>query len=194
LDAATNGVTEIPSVTTTLASILLPLKKDNTLDSGSLTVSVFNPEYLLNRTRWIRDILDPQIARQGPDTLSSDEVLQLDDLLRKLLAANLSQTDLRYSRLHLAVEAIASRATRWPARLVERCDLLKSVWEEQYGGPLKGWGTMLYESDGGRLHGICHPEDTTTEELLTKWVRQPDANLNPACSRRCGDLGFVPGE
>jgi hypothetical protein len=193
-DQPITGVPEIPSVTTALASILLPVRRDSAYDSSALTVSLLNLDYLLSRTRWIRDVLDPQIARQGPETTTADEVLQLEDLLRYLLAAKLSQNELRYSRLHLAVEAIASRATRWPKRLVDRCDVLKRAWEKQYDTPLKSWGTMLYEKDGGRLHGICEPEDTSDEDLLSKWATQPDAKPNPSFSRRHGDLGFVPGE
>jgi hypothetical protein len=158
------------------------------------STSIFNPSYLLSRTRWIRDILDPLIARQGPEALSSSEILHLDDFLRTLLSADLPQADLRYSRLHLAVEAISGGATRWPSGLVERCDLLRESWEGRYGAPLKGWGTLLYEGDGARLGGVCRPADVTREHLLLRWLRQPDAKLNPAHSRRCGDLGFVPGE
>jgi hypothetical protein len=158
------------------------------------STSIFNPSYLLSRTRWIRDILDPLIARQGPEALSSSEILHLDDFLRTLLSADLPQADLRYSRLHLAVEAISGGATRWPSGLVERCDLLRESWEGRYRAPLKGWGTLLYEGEGARLGGVCRPADVTREHLLLRWLRQPDAKLNPAHSRRCGDLGFVPGE
>ena len=154
--------------------------------------SAYDPDFLRKQARWIRDDLDPQVARDGPDTLHSDDVLDLDEFLRGLLGARIGIEDIRYSRIHLAVGAIAGRATRWPARLVPRCDALKEAWETQFG-PLKQIGTLLYEP-GGRLHGICVADDLSREKLVTKWLKTPDVKISPLVARRFGDLGFKPGE
>lgn len=155
--------------------------------------SSLDPEYLRQQARWIRDTLDPQVATDGPDALHSDEILTLDELLRKILEdPHVTREDIRYSRMHLAIVEIAGRATRWPKRLIDKCDGIKEIWEGKYG-PLKKLGTPLYEA-GGRLHGICKPEDLSNDKLLVKWLKSPESKLSPAVSRRTGDLGFTPGE
>lgn len=154
--------------------------------------SVYNPDYLRKQARWIRDYLDPQVARDGPDTLHSDDVLKLDEFLRRLLASNVSLDDLRYSRIHSAVVEMAGRATRWPKRLIERCEALEKAWGDQYG-PMRGLKTPLYEP-GGRLHGICRPEDLDREKMIFRWSKGAGTKAQPAAARRAGHLSFKPGE
>ncbi|KAF2162122.1 hypothetical protein M409DRAFT_27502 [Zasmidium cellare ATCC 36951] len=154
--------------------------------------SSLDPEYLRQQARWIRDTLDPQVAQDGPDALHSDETLTLDELLRKILDSHITLEDIRYSRMHLAITEIAGRATRWPKKLIDKCDAITEIWESKYG-PLNKMGTPLYES-GGRLFGICKPEDLSKEKLLVKWLKQPGSKLSPAVARRAGDLGFTPGD
>ncbi|KAK0279746.1 hypothetical protein LTR91_005498 [Friedmanniomyces endolithicus] len=155
--------------------------------------SVYNPDFVRQRARWIRDDLDPQIARNGHDALHADDILKLDDLLRQLLSANLSIEVIRSSRIHLAVLEIAGRGTRWPKRLIERCDAVKQAWEVAHG-PLQCMEIALYDG-GGRLQGVCRPEDLSKELLIVKWLRTPGATrLSPVKALRSGDLGFEPGE
>lgn len=157
-----------------------------------LRPSVYDPEYLLRQSRWIRDDLDLQVARDGPDTLHSNDILTLDEFLRRLLTSNVSLEDIRASRIHLALEAISGKATRWPTKLIDKADALKSSWEKQHG-ELKTLAVPLYES-GGRLHGIARPEDVTNEKLLLKWLKTPGVKVSPQAARRRGDLGFKAGE
>ena len=161
-------------------------------DSRPINASVYNPDFLRQQTRWIRDDLDPQVARDGPDALHSDEILTLDEFLRRLLTSNLPLEDIRFSRLHLAVVAICGQATRWPTKLIERADALRDVWESKYG-PLKSIVPPLYEP-GGRLNGICNPDDLSKEKLMIKWLKTPGLKPSPLHARRVGDLGFKPGE
>lgn len=154
--------------------------------------SVYDPQFLLEQCRWIRDDLDPQVARDGPDALHSDDILTLDEFLRRLLTSNLGLEDIRASRLHLAIISISGQATRWPKKLIERADALRSAWEEQHGS-LKKLSTPLYEP-GGRLNGVCKPEDVTKEKLLISWLKTPGCKLSPLVARRFGDLGFKAGE
>lgn len=161
-------------------------------DETTLRPSVYNPDYLLRQTRWIRDDLDVQVARDGPDALQSNDILTLDEFLRRLLASNISLDDIRASRIHLAIDAISGKATRWPIKLIEKADGLKAKWEKQYGS-LKDLTPPLYES-GGRLYGIAKAEDVTNEKLLVKWLRAPEVKVSPQAARKRGDLGFKPGE
>lgn len=154
--------------------------------------SVYDQNFLLEQCRWIRDDLDPQIARDGPDALHSDDLLTLDEFLRRLLSSNISLEDIRFSRLHLAILSISGQATRWPSKLIERADTLRDAWESEHGS-LKEFGTPLYES-GGRLNGICRPEDLSQDKLIIKWLKAPGIKLSPLVARRFGDLGFKPGE
>jgi len=154
--------------------------------------SLYDPAFLSKQTRWIRNELDPQVARDGPDALHSDDLLRLDEFLRRLLSANISIDDIRASRIHLAVRDIARHASRWPTRLVVRCDALKEAWELKYG-PLHQIGIVLYEP-GGRLHGICKPDDLSRQKLMVKWLQTPGIKISPSMARRFGNLGFTPGE
>ncbi|KAK4574942.1 hypothetical protein LTR86_000792 [Recurvomyces mirabilis] len=155
--------------------------------------SVYNINFLRHRARWIRDDLDPRVAREGGDALHADEILKLDEFLRRLRNSNNSIDDIRVSRIHLAILSIAGHGTRWPIRLIDRCDELRVVWEAKYGS-LKKLGFLLYEQ-GGRLYDVCTPEDATQEKLLAKWLKTPEGTkLSPVRSLRHGDLGFKPGD
>lgn len=172
---------------------LVPNDSATQLSQKPAKPSSLDPEYLRQQARWIRDILDPQVAQDGPDALHADETLTLDEFLRRILDdSKVTLEDIRYSRMHLAINEIAGRATRWPKKLIDKCDSIKEIWEAQYG-PLRSLGTPLYEA-GGRLHGICKPEDLSKEKLLVKWLKSPGAKLSPAVARRSGDLRFTPGE
>ncbi|GAB7361818.1 hypothetical protein MBLNU230_g1860t1 [Neophaeotheca triangularis] len=149
-------------------------------------------EALRKKARWIRDVLDPRIAQNGAEALKADEILTLDEFLRKLLTTTINVDDLRYSRMHLAVSDIAGCATRWPSRLIARCNALIDAWEGQFG-PLKAMGTPLYEP-GGRLHGICKPTDLSRERLLVNWLKNANDKLSPSTARKVGALGFRPGD
>lgn len=161
-------------------------------DDSHIQASLYNTDFLQKQARWIRDDLDPQVARDGPDALHSDDVLTLDELLRRLLTSNVRLEDIRFSRLHFAILSICGLATRWPKKLIERADTLKTTWEAAYG-PLQHLLPPLYES-GGRLHGLCSPEDLTKEKVIIKWLKTPGMKPSPLHSRRVGDLGFQPGE
>lgn len=154
--------------------------------------SVYDPDFLRQQAHWIRDELDPRIARDGPDAVHSDDILRAGEFLRRLLVSNISAEDIRSSRIHLAVIEIASHGSRWPKRLADRCDALREAWESSYG-PLKELGILLYEP-GGRLHGICTPEDLSKENLTIKWLKSPTVKLSPLVARRFGSLGFIPGQ
>lgn len=158
----------------------------------SIHTSISNPAFLQQQARWIRDDLDPQVARDGPDTLLSNDILTLDEFLRRLSSAKIPIADIRFSRLHLAVAVICGKATRWPTKLIEKADALQMAWEVEYGS-LKKITPPLYEA-GGRLNGICKPEDVSKEKLIIKWLKTPGVKLSPLLARRFGSLGFKPGE
>lgn len=170
------------------------LQTKDSSDDPTLRPSVYNPDYLLHQSRWIRDDLDLQVAHDGPDALHSNDILTLDEFLRRLLTSTISLDDLRSSRIHLAIDAISGKATRWPIKLIDKAEVLKANWERQYGElTMKGLVPPLYES-GGRLAGIAGPEDVTNEKLLVKWLKAPGVRVSPQAARRRGDLGFKPGE
>ncbi|KXT15574.1 hypothetical protein AC579_9969 [Pseudocercospora musae] len=170
------------------------IKKDSIISANSSQAKEtppFDRDQLRKQARWIRDTLDPQVAQDGPDALHSDDILTLDELLRGLIGSGLGAEDIRYSRIHLAVNAISGKATRWPSKLIDRCESLRTSWEQSYGH-LGELGTPLYEP-GGRLHGICKPEDVSKEKLLVKWMRTAGVKISPIVARKPGALGFTPG-
>jgi hypothetical protein len=119
------------------------------------------PGQLRRTAAWIRDILDPVVAREGPDALRADDVLAIHTLLLALQIYDVSQYALRFSRIHLAVAEICGRATRWPKKLVDESDRVIAYLEVKFG-PMKHIKVPLFDLDG-RLFGICERSDITRD-------------------------------
>ena len=124
-----------------------------------------SPAFDLSRTRlrqvshWIRDELDPLVAREGPDQLRADDLLTLHDIFQALKTSSVTALDLRATGIHRAVIEIAGKATRWPGRLADDCDRLIYLWTAKFG-PLADLPPFLY-GRGGRLEGIASPEESS---------------------------------
>lgn len=150
------------------------------------------PTELRKRATWIRDVLDPIIARDGPDTMHPNDVLVLHELFTKLQRCESTRWTLRFSRIHYAVSEVAGKATRWPSRLADECDKLVRRWENQYG-PLRELRPVLYHL-GGRLYGVSTPQDLTRESLLRRWTAEKTLDDLNERAMQHGDLGFEPGQ
>ena len=162
------------------------------LPAHTKQAAVLDLEYLKGRVSWIRDELDPLVARDGPQTLQPDTVIILFKFFEQLRTSYLSLENIRDSRIHLALVDVARRATRWPCRLIDEAEEIILKWESEWGS-LSNIRVNLYDT-GGRLHGVSTPEDVQRELLLTKWSRKDTAWVNPDFARRNGGLGFQPGE
>lgn len=145
----------------------MPIRSGRTSKAASKAPSIIDENLSLTSLKqtasWIRDELERQVARDGPNALKPNDVLLLHTLLLDLQDAPTSIHTLRHSRIYLAVQEICSKASRWPGKLIDEADRLVEVWEEEFG-PLKNIRTPLYQM-GGRLYGICEPSDTTREVL-----------------------------
>ncbi|KAL9094985.1 MAG: hypothetical protein Q9165_002587 [Trypethelium subeluteriae] len=113
----------------------------------------FGPDELKYMARWIRDELDPQVAREGPQALKPDDVLRLHDAFTAFAlnpsTIGISLPVLRYSRIHRAIQIIARKATRWPGRLIDLCDDIIVIWEQLWG-PLNDVQLILKRFDSGK--------------------------------------------
>lgn len=116
---------------------------------------------LRKTSAWIRDILDPLMAREGPNELHPDDVLSLHTIFTELQHHQISLATMQFSRIHLAVSDVCGKATRWPKKLADEADCVVTCLESYYG-PLKTIRTPLYEV-GGRLHGISEPRHLTRD-------------------------------
>ncbi|KAF2202480.1 hypothetical protein GQ43DRAFT_310365 [Delitschia confertaspora ATCC 74209] len=142
---------------------------------------------------WIRDELDLTVAREGPDIMHADDVLLLHDLFETLLTSPIITVNtLRATGIHRAVMFVCGKATRWPSKLIDQCDLIVEAWTEKFG-PLKSIRPFLY-GRGGRLEGIARPSDKSRTALLKRWQYTCPERIAPSVSRRHGDLGFKPGD
>lgn len=83
------------------------------------TLSLAN---LRQTASWIRDDLDPLVAREGPDIMHPDDVLNLQELFKDLQLYRLDLSVIAASRIHRAVQEVCGKATRWPQKLAEECD------------------------------------------------------------------------
>ncbi|KAK7535064.1 uncharacterized protein J3D65DRAFT_604485 [Phyllosticta citribraziliensis] len=150
-------------------------------------------EALRQRASWIRDVLDPQIARDGPEVMSPDDVLTLHELFQALLdVEQLSMSVLRYSRIHMAVTDVCGKATRWPKKLAEGCDHVVDVWTERFGR-LTDVRPRLCKSEG-RLNGICSGLEMTRDGLIRYWTDVDPDIMDKQRAMKHGCLDFKPGD
>lgn len=115
---------------------------------------------------WIRDDLDPAIARDGPDRLRADDVLTLHEIFQALRkSTTITALDLRATGIHRAVMEVSGIATRWPGRLADDCDKIIAVWTSRFGR-LEDLHPFMY-GRGGRLEGIVAHDEFTRAVRIT---------------------------
>jgi hypothetical protein len=117
-----------------------------------LPPTLLQQSVLQQRTQWIRDHLDLQVSRDGPETLDPNDVVELDELFKALQLYPITIEVVRQTRIHLALLQISGKATRWPRRLVDESDKVITTWEAHMG-PLNQVRVPLYDR-GGRLDGM----------------------------------------
>lgn len=114
---------------------------------------------------WIRDELDPIIAREGPEHLRVDDVLILHDMFQTLCtSSSITALDLRATGIHKAIMDVSGMATRWPGRLCDDCDKIISIWAAKFGR-LEDLHPFLY-GRGGCLEGIASVEESSKQVSL----------------------------
>jgi hypothetical protein len=122
---------------------------------------------------WIRDELDPMVARDGPERLRADDIVSLHELFQVLRTTQaLSAMDLRATGIHKAILEVAGTATRWPGRLAEECDHIIAAWTIKFGR-LEELRPFLY-GRSGRLEGIASAEE------FSKTVNLPVKMIEPS--------------
>lgn len=149
------------------SNMSVPLTTSTTHTSDSPSNPHLSRPRLKEITRWIRDELDLQVAREGPNILRPDDVLTLHEIFVALQnAQNISIQDLRATGIHKAVQEIAGVATRWPGRLCDDCDNIVDIWTAKFG-PLSAIHPFLY-GRGGRLEGIASVHEQSREVTTRK--------------------------
>jgi hypothetical protein len=136
-----------------------PTSAPGAIAPSRLPVDELSLERLTAIAAWIRDHLDPRVAREGPEILHPDDVLLLLDVFTALQHVEISASTLRVTRIYKAILEVSGKATRWPGRLADECDKLIILWRHHFG-PLKGLRPFLY-GRGGRLDGTTNVTDVT---------------------------------
>ncbi|KAE9969506.1 hypothetical protein EG328_006829 [Venturia inaequalis] len=147
---------------------------------------------LRKTSAWVRDTLDPLMARDGPSELHPDDVLTLHDIFLALQHHQISLATMQFSRIHLAVSEVCGKATRWPTKLADEADRVIRCLESCYG-PLETIQTPLYEV-GGRLHGISEPRHLTRDALLRRFSEEDPSLTDNTRAYFHNSLGFKPGQ
>jgi hypothetical protein len=131
---------------------------------GTVALTVDN---LRECASWIRDVLDPVIARNGPEILHPNDVLFLHELFTRMSYADVTYSMLRTSRIHCAITEIAGKATRWPGRLCDECDIVIEVWKARWGQDFlqRGLRSNLWGSSG-RLQGVVGKRVDLTKKVI----------------------------
>ncbi|KAF2642005.1 hypothetical protein P280DRAFT_548603 [Massarina eburnea CBS 473.64] len=142
---------------------------------------------------WIRDDLDPIIAREGTEYLRSDDVLLLHDFFCDLRQSDrITALDLRATGIHRAILDVSGIATRWPRGLVDDCDKVIMKWTAKFGR-LEDLHPFLY-GRGGRLEGIASIGESSKQALTKRWQTICPDKIAPKRSHRPGNLGFRAGD
>ncbi|THW39345.1 hypothetical protein D6D25_04851, partial [Aureobasidium pullulans] len=113
-------------------------------------------EYLRGRASWIRDELDPVVAREGPDTLRPDTVVILFKFFEQLRTSYLTLEYIRDSRIHLALIDIAGRATRWPVKLIDEAEEIILRLEKDW------WINTMFAFHDGIIANVSSDSCVTT--------------------------------
>ncbi|KAF2418048.1 hypothetical protein EJ08DRAFT_707452 [Tothia fuscella] len=150
------------------------------------------PEALRCAAAWIRDDLDPLVAREGPKALGQDEIISIHTLLILMQQHQIPLHTLRFSRIHLAIDELRGKATRWPKMLVMEADCVVEYLVSTYG-PLKHIRTPLYEK-GGRLSGVCLPGDITKQALINRFRQQNPELVDNTRAYVHGNAKFTAGQ
>ena len=193
-----------------LATTLGPVAARLSANESKEPPAILSPSSLRETAAWVRDILDPLVAREGPAELHPDDVLTLHTILLGLQKWPVTRWTLRYSRIGLAIVLICGKCTRWPAKLADEADKYKQLLErcqlfeadkmqscvehlERIFGPLTELTIPLYEK-GGRLYAICEPEDITRESLIMRFASHSPSHVDDSRAYFHGDLNFKPGQ
>jgi hypothetical protein len=190
---------------TTITSKPWPSNPTTTWKLASLHPEYHNillPGNLRRTAAWIRDILEPKVACEGPDVLLPDDVLTIHMVFLALQNHHVSQYLLRFSRIHLAVTTVCGRATRWPSKLVDEADRVIAHLEMLFGS-LKHIKVQIFGAHG-RLSGICDQTDITRDvrilrtpvqgfasssiEAASLFSLKPSQDLGLLIVRDCQDL------
>jgi hypothetical protein len=165
-----------------------------------------DPESLKSAAGWVRDELDPIIAREGPSSLQPDDVLTIHNLLVSIKSAPPAFQVVSFSRIHLAIQAICGKATRWPTKLADEADMAMDAIESRHG-PVGKIKFPLFET-GGRLWNVCEPQDTTKgasprrrrngdaddQALFRRFAGESPDLVDDSRAYKHGSLGFVAGQ
>ena len=136
------------------------LKTHSALPSPLLTSSLIPPApYLLEisdirqNVNWIRDTLDPLVAREGSSVLDPDDALTVHAFLDRVRTQPFRLETIRQTRLYQTLSLIRGKATRWPRLIIDECDAVIEVWTMQFGS-LSALRTPLYEKRGQVVWGL----------------------------------------
>lgn len=207
-DSTLNRTSELDMSPVRASSVSSPLTVSTARTSTPPSSTDLSRRRLKQIAKLIRDELDLRVAREGPDVLRPDDVLNLHDIFVALRhAQNITISDLRATGIHKAVQDIAGVATRWPSRLCDDCDRIIEIWTVKFGF-FSEIRPFLY-GRGGRLEGIASvheqsrevrgclhcspPRLTLVQALLKRWTEICPDKIHPTRSHKPGDLGFVAG-
>lgn len=161
-DSSLNRTSVLDMTPARASSVSSPLTVSTTRTSTPPNSTDLSRPRLKQIAKLIRDELDLRVAREGPDVLRPDDVLNLHEIFVALRhAQSITVSDLRATGIHKAVQDIAGVATRWPSRLCDDCDRIIEIWSVKFGS----FGEIhpfLY-GRGGRLEGIASVHEQSRE-------------------------------
>ncbi|KAI9668584.1 MAG: hypothetical protein M1831_001023 [Alyxoria varia] len=156
-------------------------------------MSTYNDQELGEKAEWIRDYLHPKIKTGGSTAVDADSILDLQSLLLKIPAdSSIKLETLRRTRLHKAIQLIASNKPPWQHKIVELCEQIIAKWAAQFG-PLDRIHPDVF-GYRGRLWGICKADELNYEALYYRWINDPSSKVDHSRPLEHGDLDFYPGQ
>lgn len=114
-------------------------------------------ESLLCHSRYIRDVLEPVVAKKG-GRLNEEEITALKTIFASLSNVKMTRELIQYSRIEKALSIIAvqgdigGEGDAWPVDAILMSEALLNSWEDSIG-PLRTIRADLW-GPGGRLEGV----------------------------------------
>jgi len=108
-------------------------------------------ENLLCHSRYIRDVLQPIVAKKG-GRLNEQQITALKTIFASISSVKMTRELLQYSRIEKALSIIAVEGDAWPVDAILISEALINAWDIRIG-PLRTIRADLW-GPGGRLEGV----------------------------------------
>ena len=113
-------------------------------------------------SRYIRDVLAPNVVHGSEDAISRITVESAHSFLADLYDTVISLDVLKFSKVHMALMEIASPGSGWSPAVTLKAEKLLLTWNENFGDLQAALKIDLW-GPGGRMEGVVELDESMIE-------------------------------